>query len=208
MPEVVQLKHVGAALRGAGNDLRRVDLHEVAVDQVLAEEKAHGAAQTDDRLVGGRAQVDPAVVQTRVRIHRDELAVLLGERVVGSDLGVRAHGGVQLEGQLHLHARDHEDLGDGNLHVLEGGGVDGSLHVLHRAIHVDDALLGDLAGVVHHRLGDVGRLEDAALNSIDMLTKDDEAALALVVHVERTTTNEHLLAYVLLNLVKTRNDRT
>ena len=201
------LEHVGTALGGAGVDLGRVQLDKVLADEELAEEQAHGAADADDRLVARRAQVQPAIVQTRVGVDRDELAVLLRQRLVRGDLRVRAHGRLQLEGQLHLHARNHEDATHGDLDVLEGRGVDRRLHLLDGAVDVDDALLGDLARVVHHRLRNLVALEQAALHGVHVLAEDDEAALALVVHVEGAAADQHLLADVLVDLVQATRHR-
>lgn len=212
-PEIVQptphapaprsLEHVRPALRRSGIDLGRVDLHEVVLQQVLAEQQTHRAAQTDDRLVARRSQVDPAVVQTGIGVHRDELAVLLVQRFVGGDLRVGAHRRVQLEGQLDLHTGHHEHFLHRDLHVLERGGLDGRLHLLDDSVDIDNALLGDFARVVHHRLRDRAALEQAALHRVHVLAENDEAALALVVDVEGAATNQNFFADVVLNLLQT-----
>lgn len=202
-PAPPSLEHVRSALRGAGIDLRRVDLHEVVLQQILAEQQAHRAAQTDDRLVARRSQVDPAVVQTGIGVHRDELAVLLVQRLVRGDLRVGTHRRVQLEGQLDLHAGHDEHFLHGELHVLEGRRLDGRFHLLDDSVDIDDALLGDFARVVHHRLRNRAALEQTALHGVDVLAEDDEAALALVVDVEGAATDQHFLADVVLNFLQT-----
>ena len=202
---VNSLEHIGTALRSTRIDLRRVDLHEVVLEQVLAEQQTHSTAQTDDRLVARRSQVDPAVIQTSIGIDRDELAVLLVQSFVRSDLCVGSHGGIQLEGQFDLHTGHDEHFLHSDLHVLEGGRLDGRLHLLDGSVDIDDALFGDFSGVVHHRLRNRTALEQTALHGVHVLAENDETALSFVVYVEGTATNQHFFANVVLDFLKTTN---
>jgi len=62
---------VGAALGRSRDDLGRVDLDESLAGQQLPEESADAGFKSEDGLVGGGAQVQDAVVQTRVLVHAD-----------------------------------------------------------------------------------------------------------------------------------------
>ena len=176
--------------------------------KILAEQETHSAAQSDDRLIAGGAEIDPAIVQTRIGIDCDELPVLLVQRLIRCDLRIGAHRRVQLERQLHLHTRHNEQLVDGDLQILEGRRLDRLLDSLHCSVDVDDALLRDFSSVVHHRLGDVATLEETALHSVHVLTEDDEAAFALLVHVKSAATDQDLLAHVTLDVLETTHQNT
>ena len=73
--EVVHLEHVGSSLGGGADDLRRVDLDEAAFGQGVAEESAHSGLESEDGLVGRRAQVEHAVVQAGVLVHLGETSL-------------------------------------------------------------------------------------------------------------------------------------
>ena len=73
--EVVHLEHVGSSLGGGADDLRRVDLDEAALGQRVAEESAHSGLESEDGLVGRRAQVEHAVVQPGVLVHLGEISL-------------------------------------------------------------------------------------------------------------------------------------
>lgn len=66
LAEVVGAKHLGAAFTLASDQLGRVDLHEAPGHQRLAEEQRDATADAHDCVVGGHAQVQPAVVQAHV----------------------------------------------------------------------------------------------------------------------------------------------
>lgn len=181
-----------------------MNFYKVLADEVLTEEHSHSRAKANGGLVAGSTEIHPTVVQTSISVHSDELALLFGQGVIGGNLSVRAHGRLELEGELDLHAGDDEDLRDGDFDVLEGGRVDGGIHVLDSSYNIDNALLGDLSGVVDHRLRDISALEQAALDGIDVLAENDEAALSLVVDVEGASTKEDLLTNMLLEVMETR----
>jgi len=87
--------------------------------------------------------------------------------------------------------------------MLEGSRLDRSLDLLDSTDHIDDTLLWDLSGIIHHGFGNSSTLEQTALNRINVLTKDNKTAFSLVVHIESTTSNEDFFANMLLNVVKT-----
>jgi len=66
LPEVLEAEDGAAALARAAQQLGALDLHEVTLQQELAEEGAHAAGDAHDGSVGGGAEVDPPVVQAQV----------------------------------------------------------------------------------------------------------------------------------------------
>mmetsp|Transcript_23133 Transcript_23133/g.59104 ORF Transcript_23133/g.59104 Transcript_23133/m.59104 type:complete len:476 (-) Transcript_23133:597-2024(-) len=113
LPHVVELEHGGAALAGARDELGRVDLDEVLGQQVGAEDLAHRALHAEDGLVGGRAQVQEAVVQAVVLAHGHQQLALLSRRL---DLRLAARRVGDLKGQRGR-AADDLDAAALDLHV-------------------------------------------------------------------------------------------
>lgn len=87
---VVEAEDGGAALGRARDELGRVDLLEAALQERLAEELRDRRLHAEDRLVGGRAQVDDAVVEAHVLADGHERLALGGG---GGDLGLVMVGG-------------------------------------------------------------------------------------------------------------------
>ena len=168
--EVGDGEHARAALRGRGDDVRRVDLGESAPGEGLSEELAHAALETEDGLVGRRPEVEDPVVEPRVLVDPDVEVVLA--------LGDPARGVLDLEGQLGLGGGDDPDLLDEELDVLLGAALDLGVHGLDGGEDVDDALLGDPGDELDHLLADGLGDEGDALDRVLLLAKDEETLLA------------------------------
>ena len=78
--------------------------------------------------------------------------------------------------------------------------------MLNSSHNIDNALLGNLTGIIDHCLGNISTLEQAALNRVHMLTENDKTALSLVVNVEGASTKKNFLTNMFFNIVKTRSN--
>ena len=87
--KVLDLKHLGAGLGGGGDQLGRVDFHELPLQQEFAQGGGQRGLEAEHELVLLAAQVDPAVVHARV-----DVAVILNGQRLGDGFdaqGVREH---------------------------------------------------------------------------------------------------------------------
>mmetsp|Transcript_96902 Transcript_96902/g.301645 ORF Transcript_96902/g.301645 Transcript_96902/m.301645 type:complete len:231 (+) Transcript_96902:650-1342(+) len=129
--KVLDLEHVRAPLRRAGDHLRRVDLLELLLQQELPEEAAHSRLNPEDRLVCHGAQVKNAVVQAHVGIHLDQARVLLVLLLRPAQVG-------QLDGQHRRGPSDAVDPLYADLHSRLRAGDNRGLRACNSAEHVDD----------------------------------------------------------------------
>lgn len=136
--EVADGENVRAAFAGGRNDLRRVNLDEALIGEDVAEELAHAGFESEDRLVGWRAEVQHAVVQARVLVHANVEAVrvvfLLGSRSI-----------FDLQRKLRLGLRHDEDFQALHLQILLRARLDLLRHRHDICPDVHDALARDPA---------------------------------------------------------------
>mmetsp|Transcript_16109 Transcript_16109/g.40392 ORF Transcript_16109/g.40392 Transcript_16109/m.40392 type:complete len:599 (+) Transcript_16109:180-1976(+) len=182
LPHVLQLEHRRAALAGAALQLGGVDLHKALAQQRLAEQQPGGALKAEDGLVGGRAQVDVAVVQAGVLIDRHEaLLCRLARRAGGVGDLKRQDGG----------AADDLDGGDHDLYLLAAA-LDGGLRHRDAALHVHDRLARDAARVLHHALAHRHVVhKHGALHRGRLLPEHQEGGLALAPHGVHAAAKQH-----------------
>mmetsp|Transcript_25875 Transcript_25875/g.51548 ORF Transcript_25875/g.51548 Transcript_25875/m.51548 type:complete len:512 (-) Transcript_25875:61-1596(-) len=142
--EVLHLEDVAAPLGAAPDEFGRVHLHEVVFEEEFAEERPDVGLDPKDGLVGGRPEVDPAVVEAHLLPHPSPLRRrLLGLGVVRPHVGLgRLHplGVLHLEGQVRGGAGDAPHLRQLDLHRGLGRRRDG------------EGRQRDDPGGVHHRL--------------------------------------------------------
>merc|ERR1719336_1282932 len=181
--EVVHLEHVGSSLGGGADDLRRVDLDEAALGQRVAEESAHSGLESEDGLVGRRAQVEHAVVQPGVLVHLCEVALL----IVG-DPPSRI---LNLQRQLGVARRNNPHLFNVQLDVLLTATLNFLLDFGDNCFHINDALLGDVSGELDHLLTHILTDVDQTLHAGCLLAEDDEALLAFCPACVQTSSHCH-----------------
>jgi len=110
-----------------------MDLGESLGSQGVAEQLTHAGLDPEDGLVGGRPQVEDAVVQPGVLVDGDGQSSVLGPFASGRVL--------DLERKLGSGRRNDEALFHLHLHVLLGAALDLGRSLLHSGVNVDDAFL-------------------------------------------------------------------
>lgn len=144
--EVVELEDVGSSLRGSGNHLGSVDLNEALGDQELPEQLADAVLDSEDGLVGGGSQIDASGIESGVEVDDGQtggLGLSLGSRSVLNQ-NRRLLGGLG----------NHKELGDGNLNVLDGGGLDRLRRLDNSTLDEHNGFQRDGAGKLDHLLRD------------------------------------------------------
>lgn len=174
--KVLEREAVGTALGRASNKLGRVDLDEAARVEELAEELADGGLRAHDGLVGGRAQVERAVVEARVEADVDV------SRALGLEQRVGARGVLDLERQVRQRLADNEELLHAELDVRLRGAQHGARRHRERHERLDDRLLGDRGRELDHLARHGVALLQHGLDRRRLLAQHDERDLGLGAH--------------------------
>lgn len=159
--EVVELENVSSTLGGGSNHLGSVDLNEALGHEELSEQLANTVLDTENGLVGLGSEINASGIKTGIEVDNLQLESL--------GLGLRSRSVLNQNGGLLGSLGNDKELVDGNLDILNGGGLDGLGRLDNGTLDQHNGLERDGAGKLDHLLGngvsvdgqqtlDVGRL--------------------------------------------------
>lgn len=173
--EVLDLKHVAAALGRRAHQLGRKDPPRAALKHVLGEQLSDAGGDPGDSLVGLGLQIEHAVV--KAGLERDERRSLGVEQALLVALWGRLLGILDLHGQHRYSLGHHVDFTDVQLRVAQGRGGNGHLWRLEHAGDLHDRIDVDAACPLDHLPRDFVRRSHDSLRLLALLPQHEKAEL-------------------------------